>query len=206
MPLLDQLFTPENANLLGIGLLGATGNKNAAKKLAMLNLINQSNQSTQSTPDVLSGINPHYTAGVPPSTQNTVNNLMQGINPRLQSALPIIMDELRQKGWQPSIASGMRTPEEQAEKVRQGYSQTMNSKHLIGKAVDIIDKRYGWDGPASDTNYQFWQDLGEAAKRQGLQWGGDWKNFKDVAHIQTSFLNQNPQQRVGLLNQQNYIV
>ena len=30
----------------------------------------------------------------------------------------------------------------------------------------------------------FWTALGEEAKAQSLYWGGDWKDFKDVAHVQ----------------------
>jgi peptidoglycan L-alanyl-D-glutamate endopeptidase CwlK len=69
------------------------------------------------------------------------------------------------------------------EKVRKGYSKTMNSSHRVGKAVDIIDKRYGWAGPASKLDYKFWTDLGREAKSVGLKWGGDWSSFKDVAHV-----------------------
>ncbi len=49
-------------------------------------------------------------------------------------------------------------------------------------AADIVDKRWGWDD-AAETN-GFWTALGSAAKSVGLVWGGDWKSFQDVAHIQ----------------------
>lgn len=41
-----------------------------------------------------------------------------------------------------------------------------------GYAVDIIDRRFGWEIPRK----QFWNDLGELAKKNGCVWGGDWKD------------------------------
>ena len=102
----------------------------------------------------------------------------------LQPKIEAILKELTLKGWKPRVAEGLRTVEQQREKVRKGYSKTMNSKHLTGRAADIIDRRYGWNGPASNLNYAFWNDLGKAAVKQGLVWGGNWKSFKDVAHVE----------------------
>ncbi len=49
-------------------------------------------------------------------------------------------------------------------------------------AADIIDSRYGWsDKPETK---KFWEALGKAAKKHDIYWGGDWKSFKDWAHIQ----------------------
>ena len=96
-----------------------------------------------------------------------------------------VLTTLESKGWKPRVAEGKRTAEEQAEKVRKGVSKTNDSKHLCGLAADIIDRRYGWEGLAADKDYQFWKDLGEAAKAEGLLWGGDWKDFRDVAHVES---------------------
>jgi peptidoglycan L-alanyl-D-glutamate endopeptidase CwlK len=190
---LDQ----NTAGLLGMAFMNATGNKDMARKMLMMQMLNQSAPPQQSYLE--QNYMPQASKYIAPSL-----NLPQELNPKLASAIPNIMAELRAKGWQPKIASAIRTPEEQAEKVRLGYSQTMNSKHLHGKAVDIVDERYGWNGPTSDTNHQFWKDLGEAAQRQGMQWGGNWKNFKDVAHVQTALMQQEAKKNLGLLNQQTY--
>jgi peptidoglycan LD-endopeptidase CwlK len=106
------------------------------------------------------------------------------IHPELQAKVKIILAGLEAKGWQPRVAEGCRTLDQQKEKVRLGYSKTLNSKHLRGLAVDIIDKRYGWHGPAAKLSFQFWKDYGTLCKAQGLTWGGDWKSFPDVAHCQ----------------------
>ncbi len=63
---------------------------------------------------------------------------------------------------------------------------------IHGNAADIVDERYGWGGPAADTNFQFWKDLGVIAKEHGCTWGGDWKNFVDVAHIEMLFIESPP--------------
>jgi hypothetical protein len=183
----------DTSGLLGMALLGRANPNHFMMPLFMMKMLGGNQQQ------VPPGINPSYKPQIPQPIQQAVSNLntgMAGLDPVLQEKIPLIMDDLRAKGWQPKIASAIRTPEEQAEKVRLGYSKTMNSKHLKGKAVDIVDERYGWKGDAANPDYQFWKDLGEAALRHGLQWGGNWKTFRDVAHIQTALANQ-----PGLLNQ-----
>jgi peptidoglycan L-alanyl-D-glutamate endopeptidase CwlK len=114
------------------------------------------------------------------------DNTLESLEPEFREKVRRVLAGLEQKNWQPKVAEGRRTREEQAEKFRRGVTRTMNSKHLCGIAADIIDRRHGWGGPAADTNFQFWKDLGEVAKREGLEWGGDWTTFVDVAHIQES--------------------
>ena len=126
-------------------------------------------------------------------------------HPVFQPKLRMILNGLRNSGWQPKIAELIRTEEQQRKKVEQGYSQTMKSWHVPstkaflstgksqlwevhGAAADIVDARYGWSGPAANTHFQFWTDLGRLAKMQGCEWGGDWKTFKDVAHIELKFI------------------
>jgi len=109
---------------------------------------------------------------------------IESLEPGVREKVRRVLVKLEQKKWQPRVAEGRRTLAEQREKVRRGVSKTMNSKHLCGIAADVIDRRYAWGGPAANTNFQFWRDLGAAAKSEGLVWGGDWKSFKDVAHIE----------------------
>lgn len=108
------------------------------------------------------------------------NVRLKGVNPQLMSKAQLVINDMRALGWDAVIASGVRTQAEQDEKVRKGFSKTRHSKHLHGHALDIVDRSLGWK---VDTSHQYWQDLGRIAKKHGLKWGGDWKNFKDVAHI-----------------------
>lgn len=112
---------------------------------------------------------------------------LDGLDPMFVEKVKQVLAVLAEKGWQPRVASGLRSIEQQQEKIDQGTSSLkapQNSKHVQGLAADIIDSRYGWEGKASDLNFQFWNDLGQAAKEVGLVWGGDWKSFKDVAHVE----------------------
>ncbi|MEY3014686.1 MAG: hypothetical protein RIT45_3421 [Pseudomonadota bacterium] len=109
---------------------------------------------------------------------------LDGLEANFRAKVVTILKELAGKGWKPVVAEGLRTRAQQAEKVRLGYSKTMNSAHLLGLGADIVDRRYAWGGPAANTEFQFWKDLGLAARAQGLIWGGDWKKFKDVAHVE----------------------
>jgi hypothetical protein len=126
---------------------------------------------------------------------------LEQAHPIFKVVLKQVLADLRALGWQPKIVHIKRTKAEQAEKVKKGYSKTMKSWHVDstegvmpvgrgayevvqGNAADVVDSRYGWGGQASSLDFQFWKDLGGSAKMHGCSWGGDWKSFKDVAHIQ----------------------
>jgi hypothetical protein len=120
-----------------------------------------------------------------------------------------IIRELAELGWQPRIVSVRRTKEQQAEKVKKGYSKTMQSWHVAGTqrvlgedgysvsringaAADIVDNRYWWNGLAKSHSFQFWKDLGATAKKHGCEWGGDWNKFPDVAHVEKKLIESPP--------------
>lgn len=85
-----------------------------------------------------------------------------------------------------------RTVEQQRENVRKGVSQTMKSRHLISpdgfvRAVDIAP--IGPDGQASfawPLYFKLAPFVKQAAKDVDIpvEWGGDWKSFKDGPHWQ----------------------
>jgi|GEM_PF-4880261 len=52
------------------------------------------------------------------------------------------------------------------------------SRKGVNRRVDVVTVQ-----KLLKTN-GFWAALGEEAKKRGLVWGGDWKSFRDVAHIQ----------------------
>lgn len=84
------------------------------------------------------------------------------------------------------VIEGLRTIERQRELVASGASQTMNSRHLTGHAVDIaawVDGGIRWDWP-------LYNRMADAMKAAGaiigvpLEWGGDWTSFRDGPHYQ----------------------
>jgi len=90
-----------------------------------------------------------------------------------------------------TVTCGVRTLAEQKVLVAAGASKTMNSRHIPGKdgyskAVDLaamIGSDIRWDWP-------LYSKLAEAMKAAAkelsipLEWGGDWKTFKDGPHFQ----------------------
>ncbi len=59
--------------------------------------------------------------------------------------------------------------------------RTKLSQHQLDLAADLAFKV---NGQPSFDNQLPWQQLGDAAKAQGLVWGGDWQSPKDHTHVQ----------------------
>lgn len=93
-----------------------------------------------------------------------------------------------------TVLEGVRDPQRQRKLVKAGASQTMNSRHIPGadgfaKAVDLgawVDDEVCWD-------WQLYDKIANAMKKAAaelsipLEWGGDWKKFKDGPHFQLPF-------------------
>lgn len=84
------------------------------------------------------------------------------------------------------ITEGLRTVDRQRALVTAGASRTMKSRHLTGHAVDVaalVGKDVRWDWPLYS---KIAVAVKEAAKQERvpIEWGGDWKTFKDGPHFQ----------------------
>lgn len=84
------------------------------------------------------------------------------------------------------VTEGLRTKERQKELLDAGATTTMNSRHITGHAVDIAAEVAGkvrWDWPLYRNLAVVFK---EAAKIEGvpIEWGGDWKSYKDGPHYQ----------------------
>ena len=84
------------------------------------------------------------------------------------------------------VSEGLRTKERQRQLVAAGASKTMNSRHLTGHAVDLIaliDGEVRWDWP---LYHKIAVAMKAAAAELGIpiEWGGDWRSFKDGPHWQ----------------------
>jgi len=85
-----------------------------------------------------------------------------------------------------TVLEGRRTKERQAELLKAGATTTMNSRHLTGHAVDLgafVGGEVRWDWP---LYHKIAAAVKQAAKEVGvpIEWGGDWKTFKDGPHYQ----------------------
>jgi hypothetical protein len=82
----------------------------------------------------------------------------------------------------------VRTPADQDEYVKKGWSKTNQSYHLAGNALDVvpINPQTGKPDPNYKEGYQKIQGAMRSAAQQlgvkNLGWGGDWKSFKDLPH------------------------
>lgn len=88
------------------------------------------------------------------------------------------------------VSEGLRTPERQRELVAAGKSQTQNSRHLTGHAVDLVVLN-----PDGSANWEFPKYIGLhtemalAATQCGVnvEWGGNWPTLRDGPHFQLPF-------------------
>lgn len=85
-----------------------------------------------------------------------------------------------------TVLEGLRALERQKQLVAQGASKTMKSRHLTGHAVDLapmIDGAVSWDWP---LYHRLAKIVKQAAADEGvaIEWGGDWRSFKDGPHWQ----------------------
>lgn len=84
------------------------------------------------------------------------------------------------------VIDGVRELKEQQVYLEHGSSQTLNSKHLIGKAFDIMIYIKG--KPTWEPEYYI--KLNETFKEESdmlglkIRWGGDWKTLKDYGHYE----------------------
>lgn len=83
-----------------------------------------------------------------------------------------------------TVIEGLRTKERQAELMKQGFTRTLNSRHIIGEAVDIVPLPVDWKNPKPFRLVA--EAMKKAANELGVKitWGGDWKSFVDLPHYQ----------------------
>jgi peptidoglycan L-alanyl-D-glutamate endopeptidase CwlK len=93
-----------------------------------------------------------------------------------------------------TVMEGTRSVAQQKLNVAKGVSTTMNSRHIPSKdglahAVDLVPLVNGkvtWDWPVF---YKLEPIVKAAAafEKVPIEWGGDWKTFKDGPHYQLPF-------------------
>lgn len=85
-----------------------------------------------------------------------------------------------------TITEGLRSVARQRELKAAGASQTMNSRHITGHAIDfavLIGGKVRWDWPLYG---QVAVAFKRAAKELNVPiiWGGDWKSLRDGPHVE----------------------
>lgn len=115
-------------------------------------------------------------------SQRSLNRL-EDVHPDLVSVVKLAI-ELTEVDF--GVLEGRRSLARQRKLLEAGASTTMKSRHLTGHAVDLgayIGSRVAWDWPLYD---KIAVAMKQAASNAGIpiEWGGDWKSFKDGPHFQ----------------------
>jgi peptidoglycan L-alanyl-D-glutamate endopeptidase CwlK len=83
-----------------------------------------------------------------------------------------------------TVLEGLRTEARQRQLLKEGATKTLNSRHLTGHAVDLapmLSGKVSWDWPLYHRLAKTVKSAAELEKVP-LQWGGDWRTFKDGPH------------------------
>lgn len=88
-----------------------------------------------------------------------------------------------------AVLEGVRSKARQEQLVAAGASKTVNSRHITGHAVDlgaIVGGSVRWDWP-------LYAKVAAVVKKAAaelsvpIEWGGDWRTFRDGPHFQLPF-------------------
>jgi len=98
---------------------------------------------------------------------------LEGINPDL---IRVVTEAIKTTKVDFGVTCGMRTVEEQEKLVASGASQTMKSKHLEGRAVDLV----AYVGSSVTWQLNMYDDLADAMAAAArklnvpVKWGAAW--------------------------------
>lgn len=94
------------------------------------------------------------------------------------------------------VVQGLRTGAQQAAALASGHSTTLHSRHLphpldgLSRAVDVVAMTGGKVDYAAGHEEKVFGAIADqikiAAHELGIpvEWGGDWRKFRDYAHLQ----------------------
>ena len=111
---------------------------------------------------------------------------LQGVHPDL---VKVVQRAIQITNQDFTVIEGLRDIKRQEELLRKGATQTMNSRHLTGHAVDVapwVNGQISWD-------WKYYPEMAKAMKdaakelKVDLEWGGNWKSFKDGPHFQLTW-------------------
>jgi len=106
---------------------------------------------------------------------------LEGVHPDL---VRVVTEAAAMSPLDFTVLEGLRTLDRQKQLIAAGATKTLNSRHLTGHAVDLAPMIGGtvrWDWP---LYHQLAAVVKDAAKAENvpIQWGGDWRTFKDGPH------------------------
>lgn len=125
---------------------------------------------------------------------------LNGVHPQLKRKVTAMVELAAKEGFTLRVVQGMRTFAEQDALFRQWRDGKDNdgdgrvdesdervtraaggqSNHNYGVAADlafVVNGKVSWDD-------KLYSNIGRWAKAVGLDWGGNWKKFKDLPHVE----------------------
>lgn len=108
---------------------------------------------------------------------------INSLEPYVADRVRRVIQRLEKQGWDPVVFEARRTLERQMwlygigrwhSRNRNPVTHTIRSKHLVGKAADIVSRSRGW------SDQKFFDALKTAAEAEGLAVPYDW----DRAHVE----------------------
>jgi hypothetical protein len=84
------------------------------------------------------------------------------------------------------VTEGLRTPVRLKQLFAEGKSQTLNSRHFTGEAVDVV----AYAGGTVSWDFPLYRKIAEAFKQAvqelntPIEWGGGWKMLVYGPHFQ----------------------
>lgn len=111
---------------------------------------------------------------------------LEGVDPRL---VKVIKGAIEVTEVDFTITEGLRTKATQALYVKQGKSQTMNSKHLDGLAVDLA----AWVNGTINWNFDYYFKIADAVRKASIElgikvkWGGAWRYLNDYDNSKKAY-------------------
>ncbi|MEC0110393.1 M15 family metallopeptidase [Paenibacillus taichungensis] len=145
---------------------------------------------------------------------------LAGVNPVIRQLGEALIERCYNRGVWVLITQGLRTYAEQDALYAQGRTVLYDSKgkklpivtqvkggysiHNFGFAIDFAlllkdGKSVSWDTLRDDDKDSLpdWSEVVEEAKKLGFEWGGDWRSFVDMPHLQMVFGLTTAQFRAG---------
>ncbi|MNV52067.1 Peptidoglycan L-alanyl-D-glutamate endopeptidase CwlK precursor [compost metagenome] len=136
-----------------------------------------------------------------------------GLHPIVGQATVKLIERCYARGVPIVITQGLRTIAEQSKLYAQGRTTpgpiVTNAKggysnHNFGMAIDFAlllqdGRNVSWETlrDGDKDSLPDWSEVVDEAKKLGFMWGGDWRSFKDLPHLEMTFGLTTAQLRAG---------
>ncbi len=135
---------------------------------------------------------------LPYAHSTSVISDINGLYPPFKEKIIQLQKDIQAAGLPHKVFETFRSAERQLSVYKQGKSKIKtNGMHYYLIAADLVPcigkNGWTWDRPAKE-----WQQFGQLVEALGLTWGGRWKGFPDMPHVQGCTVKQQNDVRNGI--------